>query len=477
MKSPDWNNALLDEYRGYLRTEDARQAFDALLALGERLQRYDCLPYRQGDSRLLAFDDAVSGERPFACAVNQSDLLFQVRKPGQARVRGGLRNLKEHFNWAHGTAGGEWSVRLRSAEEARQLGRLLFGDEPAQRATDNAPSPAPPPASGIWWVNHRQNFRQELTGGYLWSPKCNRNGSVNESYANMTRVRGGDTVLSCATGELRAAGVALAGAREATKPADHGLVEGAGAGEPGWQVAVRLQLLDEPLRIKEHAAALAAVLPDKYSPIRASGDSNPSVYLAPVPAAMAALLAELLGEQLGRIRATLAQPAAAEWAEDAAAVEIELRRDLVPSQRAQLLRARRGQGLFRRNVEQYEHGCRLTRVLDRRHLCAAHIKPWHACDDREMLDGCNGLLLAPHVLHLFERGYVGFADDGELLVSRRLNPSVLAAWGIALPFNAGAFRPEQQAYLAWHRDSVFERHDGGRRALGPGQATGGSSSP
>ena len=468
MKSPDWNSELLAEYRAYLRTEGARQAFDALLAVAERLRRYDHVPHRQGESRMLAFDDAVSGERPFTCAVNHSDLLFIIRKPGQARVAGGLRHLRERFAWAHDNPTGDWAVRLRTGEEARQLGRLLFGDEPLRR-----PAAGVAATAGLWWVNHRQNFRQEFSGGYLWSPKCNRNGSSNESYANMTRVRGGDTVLSCVAGELRAVGVALAGAREAAKPADHGLVEGAGNGEPGWRVPVRLQLLDEPLRIKEHAAALAAVLPERYSPIRASGDGNPSVYLAQLTAPMAALLEELLAGQLQRILAALARPVAAEWAEAATAVEIEQRRDLAPSAREELLRARDGQGVFRRNVEQFEHGCRVTRVLDRRHLRAAHIKPWHACDEREMLDGCNGLLFAPHVQHLFERGYISFADDGELLVSRRLNPSVLAAWGMKLPFNAGPFRREQQAYLASHRDGVFERHDGGRRAVGPSPAPAG----
>jgi putative restriction endonuclease len=462
MKSPDWNHELLAEHRAYLRTEDARQAFDTLVAIGERLRRHDCAPHRQGESRTLVFDDAVSGERPFACVVNQSDLLFVVRKPGQARVPGGLRNLRERFGWAHENPAGEWTVRLRTGEEARQLGRLLFADELQVK-----PAADPSASSGIWWVNHRQNFRQEYVGGYLWSPKCNRNGSVNESYTNMTRVRAGDTVFSSAAGELRAVGVALAGAREAVKPLDHGLIEGAAASESGWQVPVRLQLLDEPLRIKEHAAALATVLPSKYSPIRASGDSNPSVYLAQVSAPMAALLGELLGGQVESVLAGLAMAPAAEWAEDAAAVEIGLRRDLAPSQRAELLKARNGQGVFRRNVEQLEHGCRVSKVLDRRHLLATHIKPWHACEDHERLDGCNGLLFAPHVQYLFERGYISFADNGELLVSRALNPSVLAAWGMSLPFNAGAFRPEQLAYLAYHRTSVFERHDGGRRSPAP----------
>ena len=28
-----------------------------------------------------------------------------------------------------------------------------------------------------WWVNQNQTFRQELAGGYLWSPKRNANGA------------------------------------------------------------------------------------------------------------------------------------------------------------------------------------------------------------------------------------------------------------------------------------------------------------
>ena len=28
-----------------------------------------------------------------------------------------------------------------------------------------------------WWVNQSQTFRQEIDGGYLWSPKRNENGN------------------------------------------------------------------------------------------------------------------------------------------------------------------------------------------------------------------------------------------------------------------------------------------------------------
>ena len=88
---------------------------------------------------------------------------------------------------------------------------------------------------------------------------------------------------------------------------------------------------------------------------------------------------------------------------------------------------------------------------------------WCKANDAEKLDGSNGLLLSPHLDHLFARGYLSFSDPGDLLVSRYLNPAVLTSWGIALPHNVGAFRTEQCRYLEYHRREVFERHGGGRR--------------
>lgn len=128
--------------------------------------------------------------------------------------------------------------------------------------------------------------------------------------------------------------------------------------------------------------------------------------------------------------------------------------------------ARSGLGVFRASVEQAEGACRVTGVMDRRHLRAVHIKPWEACSDAERLDGGNGLLLSPHVAHLFERGYISFADDGRLQVSRRLNSTVLKRWAITSPAVTRAFTPAQRPYLAWHRDHVFERTETGRRRKG-----------
>jgi hypothetical protein len=125
------------------------------------------------------------------------------------------------------------------------------------------------------------------------------------------------------------------------------------------------------------------------------------------------------------------------------------------TERPQLVQARRGQGLFRSRVELLERGCRLTGVTDRAHLRASHIKPWRDCTNLERLDGNNGLLLAPHVDHLFDRGFISFTGDGKLLISAGLKSNILSAWGIAPTQSVGEFTTLQRAYLTYHLEKVF----------------------
>jgi hypothetical protein len=159
-----------------------------------------------------------------------------------------------------------------------------------------------------------------------------------------------------------------------------------------------------------------------------------------------------------------------EAVEEAEVQRVQRRTDIGAATKEALVLARRGHGLYRENVEINEIACRVTGVLDRRHLRASHIKPWYCCDDSEKLDGYNGLLLAPHIDHLFDRGHISFADSGELLVSPHLNPAVLGAWGLKAGRKVGAFKPEQRMYLAYHRQHVFDHEAGGRRGKRQGQS-------
>jgi len=135
---------------------------------------------------------------------------------------------------------------------------------------------------------------------------------------------------------------------------------------------------------------------------------------------------------------------------------IQDRQDIAPTQKLQLINARRGQGLFRANLCQIEHQCRVTGLNDHQHLIASHIKPWKSSDDQERTDGHNGLLLAPHIDHLFDKGFISFQDSGQMLVSPKTNPSVFEKWNLPRVINVGSFSSEQKTYLQYHNDVIFQ---------------------
>ena len=134
-----------------------------------------------------------------------------------------------------------------------------------------------------------------------------------------------------------------------------------------------------------------------------------------------------------------------------------LNRGLIgPVERHQLVKSRRGQGVFRDNVESREPKCRITGVSNPRYLRASHIKPWRKSSDVEKIDGNNGLMLAPHVDFLFDRGFISFEDDGTLIVSVQIEDGALQLWGIPSEVNVGMFSPEQAVYLKFHRENELK---------------------
>jgi predicted restriction endonuclease len=117
-----------------------------------------------------------------------------------------------------------------------------------------------------------------------------------------------------------------------------------------------------------------------------------------------------------------------------------------------------GQDLFRGGLIEYWEGrCAVTGLAVPELLRASHIKPWADCPaDAERLDVFNGLLLAPHLDAAFDRGFITFADDGELIVSSALGDADRRLLGLDLPLRIRALHNGHRAYLPWHRERVFK---------------------
>ncbi|ELI6420929.1 HNH endonuclease [Aeromonas veronii] len=398
----------------------------------------------------------------------------------------------------------------------------------------------------FWWVNHKQTYSAEVGGGYIWSPKKNRNGSKNQTYINLTLARPGDVVISYASGLIKAIGLVSASCNEKSKPSEFGSA-GDSWSDTGWEVPINWERLSKPMRPKDHLELIAPLLPSKNSPLRPSGDGNQSCYLAGISDELGNLLLSLTptlkllatspthkviqefkdqeeeylawveenpdgfvanmdkagvmkqypmihsagdaaiskdkrgnfttnayfkicSTDLQELRSYLKHKyhrftycmkcfetleEQREHDDEAAIAEIQ-HSPLTVTEKEQLVKSRRGQGLFRSRLEQIEPSCRVTGVSNKALLIASHIKPWCECDNIERLDGNNGLLLSPHIDKLFDQGWITFTDVGDLLCAEPEIEQVLQKWGIELPLNVGTFSANQTRFLTYHQNEVFK---------------------
>jgi hypothetical protein len=268
----------------------------------------------------------------------------------------------------------------------------------------------------------------------------------------MTQVRPGDAIFSFANGTIGALGVAADRATDARKPKEFGSA-GRNWAKTGWLLRVNFTEFAREMHPKSYIVEIGTLLPKKYSPIQANGNGNQKLYLSEISEQLGMLLLQIAGvESLSDVRQDLEHDAETATAEE----EITTDRQIGPTEKMQLIAARRGQGKFKANVARVERGCRVTGVTDIRYLRASHIKPWSRANNRERLDGHNGFLLSPHVDYLFDKGYISFTDDGSLLLSPRFDKTVLSSWQIRDNVNAGSFTRKQKRYLGFHRKFVFK---------------------
>jgi len=306
-----------------------------------------------------------------------------------------------------------------------------------------------------WWVNHKQTYTSEVKGGYIWSPKENSNGSRNQTYVNLTLTKPGDIVFSYAARTIKAVGVIESNCQEQIKPSEFGKA-GDVWSDIGWGVPIDWEILSVPVTPKDHMNTIAPLLPPKHSPLQLNGNGNQRCYLASIQDELGYFLTELaqpknLDSIIIDIEEGITEAEELKIIDDINDSDIEL------TEKEQVTKARKGQGKFRKNVIKKESKCRLTGVNKKDLLIASHIKPWKVSSNSERLDGNNGLLLSPHVDKLFDKGWITFLDNGDLISVSKEIDEALNQWGISLPVNVGSFSLKQTTYLAYHREHVFDK--------------------
>lgn len=134
-----------------------------------------------------------------------------------------------------------------------------------------------------------------------------------------------------------------------------------------------------------------------------------------------------------------------------------LRDDIPETTRDALIKARVGQGSFRRSLlKAWDGECAVSACSELAVLRASHIKPWRSCSDFERLDPANGLLLTANLDALFDQGFISFGDGGTMMLSRQLSRKTVV--DLELPQRLRKpLSVQQKLYLRFHRDERFRQ--------------------
>lgn len=253
-----------------------------------------------------------------------------------------------------------------------------------------------------WWVNHKQTFKHEIAGGFLWSPKFKSNGDRNYFYDTMADAEVGDIVLSYANGKVSYFGVVVEEASTAHKPSEFGAAGDVWDNDV-WFLPISWQKISPSIQPKLLWDEIQHLFPQKYSPLNGQGGGNQGCYLAEISEQIFLTLMQYSLEKNPILFSTIQK--------NLATTSSALRRQITEVKRT--VSQRIGQLQFRNKVIKLEGACPITGVASPAFLRASHIKPWRACETaEERLDPQNGLALAPHIDQLFDQGYITFDLNG-----------------------------------------------------------------
>jgi predicted restriction endonuclease len=135
--------------------------------------------------------------------------------------------------------------------------------------------------------------------------------------------------------------------------------------------------------------------------------------------------------------------------------------DIQGTEREALIKIRIGQSKFRDGLIKYwDSKCSVTECVITRILIASHIKPWRDCNDDAdaKLDVMNGLLLIPNLDALFDKGFISFDDNGNIIIYSQLSEDDQKRLGVNKDMVLRKTLSERhKIYLEHHRKNIFQK--------------------
>ena len=140
--------------------------------------------------------------------------------------------------------------------------------------------------------------------------------------------------------------------------------------------------------------------------------------------------------------------------------QIQNNKELTQEEKRVLVKCRLGQSNWRKRLIEHWGACSITNMDCSDMLIASHIKPWSESNEQEQYDIYNGLLLTPNYDKLFDRYYISFDDEGNIMVSDKITDGNLKKLGISktAKLNEEKLSSKHREYLKYHRNK-FEKQN------------------
>ena len=128
------------------------------------------------------------------------------------------------------------------------------------------------------------------------------------------------------------------------------------------------------------------------------------------------------------------------------------------TEKEMLVKARIGQGEFRKKLINKYKKCIITGITDERILLASHIKPWRSSNNIERLSEENGLILSPLYDKLFDIGLITFDKNMKVLISSQLNKNDVSKLYLDTDFSYIKFPSNDlKINMEYHRDMIYKK--------------------
>lgn len=133
-------------------------------------------------------------------------------------------------------------------------------------------------------------------------------------------------------------------------------------------------------------------------------------------------------------------------------VKIEKSQSLKDTEKKAIVLSRIGQGTFRKELINYWGCCSVSGITSTWILIASHIKPWKVSNNNERLDVYNGLLLLPNLDKLFDKGYISFNTNGQVIYSKYLSMDDKKTLHLTDDLKLSKVNPNHIPYLKYHNN-------------------------